>query len=327
MTTSKTQKMRAGGLALGFVVAVGAATPVVPHAVAAPLDIAQDGDTEGSDWWWLLIPFLLIIVGLLLIWLFRRARMPRPDTSADGVREVALPTEPTPDGTTPDEMTPDEPTQIDAAADAGITPDVGAVDAPAGGDALKTSTAGTSAAATAGAAAAGAAMQARQGSVSTADADAGASEAVPGELDPDVSAGETVAAGDAGEAEAESDAETDAAAGFPAVRPFDDSPTEVLDLSTLKAEVDAAVAAEPVHVGDGVGTYLKAGEAVPVPIGAHLALDDPHEPPDGYPIKASADAGLYYPPDVSSFAEVTPQIWFASTSAAEAAHFARAESD
>ncbi|GAC57513.1 hypothetical protein GOHSU_21_00050 [Gordonia hirsuta DSM 44140 = NBRC 16056] len=73
--------------------------------------------------------------------------------------------------------------------------------------------------------------------------------------------------------------------------------------------------------GDGIGTYVKAGDTVPVPVGAHLPLADPQEQPEGYPIKGNADSGRYHTPASPAYDETVAEIWFATEAAAKSAGF------
>jgi uncharacterized protein with LGFP repeats len=44
----------------------------------------------------------------------------------------------------------------------------------------------------------------------------------------------------------------------------------------------------------------------------HLPLDDPNEPPEGYPIKADTRSGLYWVPGSTLYDDAHAEIWFAS---------------
>lgn len=79
--------------------------------------------------------------------------------------------------------------------------------------------------------------------------------------------------------------------------------------------------ADTFHKGDGVRTYLKKSIETPVPVGAHLPLEDGELPPVGYPINGNADAALYFTPASPSYKRTTAHIWFATESAAQAAGF------
>ena len=73
-----------------------------------------------------------------------------------------------------------------------------------------------------------------------------------------------------------------------------------------------------------------AEEAAPQPDPArrpaiHLPLADPYQMPDGYPVKASANSGLYYLPDSALYHETLAEIWFASEDAALASGFVKAD--
>ena len=71
-------------------------------------------------------------------------------------------------------------------------------------------------------------------------------------------------------------------------------------------------------------------EAAPQPDPArrptiHMPLADPYQMPDGYPVKASANSGLYYLPDSALYHETLAEIWFASEDAALASGFVKAD--
>jgi uncharacterized protein with LGFP repeats len=57
----------------------------------------------------------------------------------------------------------------------------------------------------------------------------------------------------------------------------------------------------------------------------HLPLDDPYEPPDGYPVKANTNSGLYYTPDSARYDDTYAEIWFASEEVAQFNGFVSAD--
>ncbi len=72
---------------------------------------------------------------------------------------------------------------------------------------------------------------------------------------------------------------------------------------------------------DTVDTHSDAG----APPAIHLPLDDPHEAPEGYPIKGSMRTGRYHLPGSRFYDETVAEIWFASAELAEANGFLRAD--
>ena len=56
-----------------------------------------------------------------------------------------------------------------------------------------------------------------------------------------------------------------------------------------------------------------------------LPLDDPYQPPDGYPIKANASFGLYYTPGSPLYHDTLAEFWFASEEVARANGFVKAD--
>ncbi|MEE4024200.1 hypothetical protein V1Y59_14035 [Gordonia sp. PKS22-38] len=290
---------------------------------------ATDDATEGSGWWWLLIPFLIILVGLMLIWLFRKFGQPV------GAR---------------DQHTDDAPDTADRA------------DAAAGPDGT---TAGLVGAAAAGTVAGGAAIAADRPDAEDADATPG--DEVPGGESESADAESGAPVGDTAstdepvldepaddatpddgatvlsdaevaDAGTESDVPAAAVGSTTAAAPLTDE-TMPLSLEELMAEDISEVMSPPDDAelglgdtshhasGDGVGSYYRNGEKLPVPLGAHLPLDGDDPAPEGYPVKADVAAGVYHTPDQASYGDVVPEIWFASESAAESAHFRRADAD
>ncbi len=62
----------------------------------------------------------------------------------------------------------------------------------------------------------------------------------------------------------------------------------------------------------------------PAPPAIHLPLEDPTAMPEGYPVKGSITAGVYYTPDSPNYGDVVAEIWFADAEHAEANGFVRA---
>lgn len=73
--------------------------------------------------------------------------------------------------------------------------------------------------------------------------------------------------------------------------------------------------------GDGVGTFTRGDQQVPVPIGARLGAAGSDQAPTGYPIKGDAEAEIYYTPGGPGYDDAQAQVWFASEGAARAAGF------
>ncbi|MDL9948561.1 hypothetical protein QSJ19_23845 [Gordonia sp. ABSL11-1] len=230
MTTSTRRTV----VTLGVLAATTATMLSVPSAGATTRTVtAREGDE--SDWWWLLVPFVLILVGLVLIWIFRKVR--GGSSADDGALRPPV-REPAPSVT------------LSAAAPPG---------APA----------------------------------PSVDSD-GPTDIV---------------------AEESSSATADVPADIPPIPEFPDD---------VMTSPDLSVPADQHGHGDGVGSYRRGGESVPVPIGAHLPVTGSGEPPDGYSIKADAESGTYHTPDQPTYDDLAPDIWFASESAAESAHFHKA---
>jgi uncharacterized protein with LGFP repeats len=84
-------------------------------------------------------------------------------------------------------------------------------------------------------------------------------------------------------------------------------------------------------VGSGAGTAdsgaapifgRRETSAHPV---VHPPLDDPYQPPEGYPVKANFGSGLYYTADSALYDDTLAEIWFASEEAAQRSGFVKAE--
>jgi uncharacterized protein with LGFP repeats len=75
------------------------------------------------------------------------------------------------------------------------------------------------------------------------------------------------------------------------------------------------------------GRHARIDVDEPAPMGTalHMPLDDPHEMPDGYPIKADTRTGLYWTADSADYAEAPAEIWFASEEMARTNGFVRGE--
>ncbi|MXP22750.1 hypothetical protein GIY30_15520 [Gordonia sp. HNM0687] len=291
-------------IALGLTAAASWVLLMGSQARADPAGVGASGadtnaadETDGSDWWWLLIPFLLILVGLLLIWLFStfRQRAARPEAV---VSEY-----------------PDQ----DAAATAFLPPDEVGPEAATSADVAPTEQAEATI----------------SGDMTTDEPSAEVAEVAEVPVAPI----RTEAGGDGPSATV---SELDEAS--PPVGPADGPTTGVSDLTMplsleeLMAEDLSEVMAPPDDAelgigaaqpasGDGVGSYYRGGDKVPVPLGAHLPLDEPGRGPDGYPVKADASSGTYHVPGSPQFDAVVADIWFASESAAESAHFRRSDAD
>jgi large subunit ribosomal protein L17 len=55
--------------------------------------------------------------------------------------------------------------------------------------------------------------------------------------------------------------------------------------------------------------------------GSHAPLADPHEAPEGFPIKGNEDSKIYHVPESPHYGRTIPEVWFTTTEAAEAAGF------
>ncbi|MEE6176311.1 LGFP repeat-containing protein [Mycobacterium sp. 050134] len=77
---------------------------------------------------------------------------------------------------------------------------------------------------------------------------------------------------------------------------------------------------------DGVAAWPVGANLAPAGRPAiHLPLDDPYQPPDGYPIKANASVGLYYTPGSALYHDTLAEIWLANEDVARANGFIKAD--
>jgi len=90
--------------------------------------------------------------------------------------------------------------------------------------------------------------------------------------------------------------------------PADDATPTATAPATAEADMDA--------VEESAST-----EEAPYGEGSRAPLDDPAQPPSGFPIKGNADSMVYHVPGSPSYDATVPEVWFASADAAEAAGF------
>jgi uncharacterized protein with LGFP repeats len=64
---------------------------------------------------------------------------------------------------------------------------------------------------------------------------------------------------------------------------------------------------------------------VVAPPAIHLPLANPHEAPEGYPIKGSMRSSSYFTPDSAGYDETVAEIWFATEELAQANGFSKAD--
>ncbi len=70
---------------------------------------------------------------------------------------------------------------------------------------------------------------------------------------------------------------------------------------------------------------IDVDEPTPTTTALHLPLDDPNNAPDGYPIKADTQSGLYWTPDSADYDDAPAEIWFASEEMARTNGFFRGD--
>ena len=89
-------------------------------------------------------------------------------------------------------------------------------------------------------------------------------------------------------------------------------------------EIEAEIAADEEAV-DERAAEASADPVHPYGAGSHVALRDGAQP-EGFPIKGNASSMLYHQPGTSFYGRTIAEVWFATPDAAEAAGFARPES-
>ena len=101
---------------------------------------------------------------------------------------------------------------------------------------------------------------------------------------------------------------------------------ETVDEDTeVMAEIEADEATVPAAFA-GLETVEAGGDPVhPYGAGSHVALRDDAQP-EGFPIKGNASSMLYHLPGTAFYGRTNAEVWFATADAAEAAGFARPES-
>lgn len=118
----------------------------------------------------------------------------------------------------------------------------------------------------------------------------------------------------------------------------DTAPTRVPDATEVSPET--APYDEPLVVADreplvgfdrdpmtdtGRHARIDFDEPAPAATALRLPLDDPNEIPDGYPIKADTESGLYWAPGSADYDEAPAEIWFASEEMARTNGFVRGD--
>jgi uncharacterized protein with LGFP repeats len=100
--------------------------------------------------------------------------------------------------------------------------------------------------------------------------------------------------------------------------PKDFAPDEdVLDTEPtyIESEVDESWAPPTVHSSgppSGRHAAIQLDEPGPTLTSLRLAMEDPYDAPQGYPVKADTRTGLYWTPDSSLYGVARAEIWFAS---------------
>jgi uncharacterized protein with LGFP repeats len=90
-----------------------------------------------------------------------------------------------------------------------------------------------------------------------------------------------------------------------------------------------AVATGPIRVPfndespSGRHAKIEIDEPHPARPALHLPLDNPHQAPEGYPVKADTRTGQYWLPNSVRYSQALAEIWFVSEEFAQANGFVR----
>jgi uncharacterized protein with LGFP repeats len=98
--------------------------------------------------------------------------------------------------------------------------------------------------------------------------------------------------------------------------PDDEDADQDADTTPTRVEVD--------ETPSGRHAAIVIDEPTPGRTAIHLPLHDPHEAPEGYPIKADTRSGLYWSPSSRDYLDAVAEIWFASEELARTNGFVRA---
>jgi len=100
----------------------------------------------------------------------------------------------------------------------------------------------------------------------------------------------------------------------------DEDPDKV---DTTPTKLPTGIERDPL-TDTGRHARIEIDEPEPNGTALHLPLDDPNEAPDGYPIKADTQTGLYWVPGTMLYDDARAEIWFASEELARTNGFLRA---
>lgn len=121
--------------------------------------------------------------------------------------------------------------------------------------------------------------------------------------------------------------ETTEAQPIPAQAAEDDEHDEHDDpdsVDTAPTRLPTVVERDPL-TDTGRHARIEIDEPEPTRTALRLALDDPDEAPEGYPVKADTKSGLYWTPGSALYDDARAEIWFASEEFARANGFVRGD--
>jgi uncharacterized protein with LGFP repeats len=127
---------------------------------------------------------------------------------------------------------------------------------------------------------------------------------------PTPTSGASASASLSGASEHPDDADTtsEPVAAQETVAPQDEEDSDNVD--TAPTGVPTPVERDPL-TDTGRHARIEIDEPAPNGTALHLPLDDPNEAPEGYPIKADTESGLYWAPGGTLYDDARAEIWFA----------------
>ena len=106
-----------------------------------------------------------------------------------------------------------------------------------------------------------------------------------------------------------------------AVAPVPAPATEETEVVETESDTEGA-ASEVTGFADMGGTDEEGSDELPA--GAHAALDDVEEAPEGFPIKGNTDSMKFHEPDGQWYGQTVAELWFDTADSAETAGYTRA---
>ena len=108
------------------------------------------------------------------------------------------------------------------------------------------------------------------------------------------------------------------------VKPADDAAEEEIEADEEAVDAEATAPSAFADLGE-IESDTPGNPVHPYGAGSHLALRDDAQP-EGFPVKGNASSMLYHLPGTAFYGRTNAEVWFATADDAEAAGFARPES-